>query len=514
MIDLGSPRQDHVDWHLLREGGTRISSVHSGDRLPFAERPIPSRNFALPLALAPHERVELYLRLASHDGLYEAMPVALYTRISFLAASDAESLVLTLYHGGLLALAAYNLLLFAATRQRAFGLYVGYMLSLLLWSFSFRGYAFQYLWPEAVVFNNNVLAVAAAWAFGLFGFFAVTYLRLRDSVPRWLLRLNQGLAWLNIAVLLPAAFDLHALAAGMGLVTGGCLALVSLSTGVWLLWRGQRQARFFVLAFSLLGVGASAYMLQVAALVPVNAFTSWGLLVGSGVEALVLALGLADAMNTLKAQMVAAERSAREAQQALNTRLEQQVQDRTQALEQANQRLLALSVTDELTGAFNRRHFNDFCQGALARRARGQPLAFCMFDLDLFKRYNDRYGHPAGDAALRTIAGAMQAELKRSGDVLFRLGGEEFGVLFSAASAAQAQAFVERLRELLQRLNIVHADSASGRMSASFGLGCWIGESDTALTPGRLYATADGALYAAKAAGRDRVVIGAEAQAA
>lgn len=511
VLDLGSPRQDHVDWHVLRDGGERITSVRSGDRLPFAQRPIPSRNFALPLSLAPHEHIELYMRLASHDGLYEAMPVALYTRLSFFAATDAESLALTLYHGGLLALVLYNLLLFAATRQRVFGLYVGYMLSLLLWSFSARGYAFQYLWPESTVFNNNVLAVSAAWAFAIFGFFTIEYLRLRECAPRWLLRLNQSLAWVNMAVLLPALADWHALSAAIGLITGVAMAAVALGTGIWLLLRGQRQARFFVLAFTLLGVGASAYMLQVAALVPVNAFTNWGLLVGSAFEGLVLALGLADAMNILKAQMLTAERAAREAQQALATRLEQQVQERTQALEQANQRLLTLSVTDELTGAYNRRHFNEFCRAALSRRQRREPLAFCMFDLDYFKRYNDRHGHQAGDAALRAVAAAIQAELKRSGDVLFRLGGEEFGLLFDAPSTEAALAFVQRLREVVLALQIPHHDSPAGQVTASFGLGCWSAEAALALTPERMMAVADLALYEAKAAGRDGVALHAEA---
>lgn len=511
VLDLGSPRQDYVDWHVLRDGGQRINTVRSGDRLPFAQRPIPSRNFALPLSLAPHERVELYMRLSNHDGVYEAMPVALYTRVSFLAASDAESLALTLYHGGILALTLYNLLLFIATRQRAFGLYVGYMLSLLVWSFTFRGYAYQYLWPEAVVFNDNVLTVAAAWAFGIFGFFTVDYLRLRESVPRWLLRANQVLAAMNFTVLLPALADRHALAASICLVGGVAMCLVALGTSLWLLWQGQRQSRFFVLAFSLLGVGASAYMLQVAALVPVNAFTSWGLLVGSAFEALVLALGLADAMNTLKAQALAAERRAREAQEALATRLEQQVQERTQALEQANQRLLALSVTDELTGAYNRRHFNEFCRSALSRRQRREPLAFCMFDLDYFKRYNDRHGHQAGDAALRAVAAAVQAELKRSGDVLFRLGGEEFGLLFDAPNAEAALDFVQRLREVLLALQIPHHDSPAGQVTASFGLGCWSAEAARSLTPERMVAVADLALYEAKAAGRDGVCMQAEA---
>lgn len=506
VVDLGNARQDHVSWFVLRgDGDEPAQTVHSGDRLPFAQRPLPARTLALPLRLQPGERVELVVRLASHDGLYEAMPVRLMPRDLFFAEDESQSLVVTLYHGGLLMLALYNLLLYFATRERAFGLYVGYMLNLLLWNFTFHGYGFKHLWPESMAFNNNVLTVGAAWAFGVFGLFTVEYLKLRDRVPRWVLRSNQVLAWANLAVVIPAAGDFYALGAGIGQVTGIAMTLVSLSTGVWLMCRGQRQARFFVIAFSALGVGAAAYILQVVGAVPANAFTTWGLQVGSCFEALLLAWGLADTMNTLKAEKIQAERRARQAQEAANRELEAQVTERTHALEHANQRLHALAVTDALTGAFNRRHFNEVCAAALEQRPRGEPLAFCMFDLDQFKQYNDVYGHQAGDNALCTVSRAVQAELERATDALFRLGGEEFGVLFSSGSEAQALAFAERLRQAVLAQHIAHEANPHGRMTASFGVGLWRDTGDGSLTPTAMYAAVDRALYAAKAAGRNCV---------
>ncbi|MEO8155062.1 MAG: diguanylate cyclase [Rhizobacter sp.] len=506
VVDLGNARQDYVSWYILR-GASDVpaQAVHSGDRLPFAQRPLLARRFAMPMRLEPGEHVEVMVRLASYDGLYEAMPMRLMPRELFLAEEESQSLVVTLYHGGLLALALYNLLLFFATRGRAFGLYVGYMLSLLLWNFTLHGYGFKHLWPESMAFNNNILTVGAAWAFGIFGLFTVEYLKLRESVPRWVLRTNQVLAWANMAIVIPAAADFYALGAGMGQATGIATAVVGLATGVWLLWHGQRQARFFVLAFSVLGVGATAYILQVVGAVPANAFTTWGLQVGSGFEALVLALGLADTMNTLKAEKIQAEQRARKAQEVANQQLEAQVAERTRALERANQRLHALAVTDVLTGAFNRRHFNDICAAALQQRPRSEPLAFCMFDLDHFKRYNDTYGHQAGDTALRAISMAIEAKLKRSSDTLFRLGGEEFGVLFCAGSQALAVAFVEQLRQAVLDQNIAHAGNPKGHMTASFGVGWWHEGDDGDLTPDAMYAAVDKALYAAKAAGRDCV---------
>ena len=353
VIDLGNPRQDYVDWYLFRGGATRVEVTRSGDRRPYAERPLDARNFALPISLQPGEEVELYVRLSSHDGLYEAMPFRLYSRRAFFAEADRENVILSLYHGGLLALAVYNFLFFVATRQRSFALYVGYMASLLAWNFVFRGYGFQYLWPDATAFNNNILTVAAAWAFGIFGFFTIEYLNLRENVPRWVLRLNQTLAWLNIAVAIPAALDLYAIGAGIGQVTGIAMALVSLVTGGWLLWCGLRQARFFMLAFTLLGIGATAYILQVIGVVPPNLWTTWGLQFGSVVEGLILALGLADALNVMRAKVLQAERQLREAEQFRITELEQRVAERTRELEdhRDNLRTLVEQRTSDLTAA-------------------------------------------------------------------------------------------------------------------------------------------------------------------
>ncbi len=506
VLDLGNPRQDHIHWYVLDEAGRLLVDARSGDRLPYGERLLPARRFALPIALPAGRGVQVLVRLASQDGLYEAMPTALYSRASFHAVNEREDLILTLYHGGLLALALYNLLLYIATRERSFGLYVGYLSCLLAWNLIFQGYGFKYLWPQAMAFNNNALTVCAAWAFGIFGFFTVEYLQLHQTAPRWVPRLILGMAWANIAVVIPATMDLYAVGAGMGHITGLGMTVSALAVGVWRLMKHQRQARFFVLAFAALGLGAGAYILQVIGIVPVNAFTTWGLQVGSGFEALVLALGLADAMNTLKAQKLEAERRERLAQQALNTQLELKVDERTRELARANQRLQRLAVTDELTGAYNRRRFNDVCRAAFDDRRHSAGLALCMFDLDHFKRFNDRHGHQAGDQALRLAAAAVQDALRRSEDALFRLGGEEFAVLFSADSPEQAVAVAEEMRAAIIALQLPHPDSAAGILTASFGVAYLHAVGDTEVSADRLYALADQALYAAKAQGRNCVV--------
>jgi len=273
----------------------------------------------------------------------------------------------------------------------------------MMWNFTVNGFSFQYLWPDSPVFNNHFLTFCSAYAFGLFGLFTIEYLKLRLNAPLLLVRVIQILAGLNFAVIIPAMFDYYAISVAYGQIVGVVMIVITLGPGIWLLIKGQRQARFFMTAFTMLWIGVTAYILKIIGWAPTNVFMTWGLQFGSSFEALILALGLADSMNILRQEKLEAERRAREAQETLAIGLEPQVQQRTQELALPNERLQELAITDDLTGAYNRRHFNTICSAAFHQRQLNEPLAFCMFDIDHFKRYNDQYGHGAGDDALQRV---------------------------------------------------------------------------------------------------------------
>ncbi len=193
----------------------------------------------------------------------------------------------------------------------------------------------------------------------------------------------------------------------------------------------------------------------------------------------------------------------------LNNSLEEMVRLRTAALEAANQRLAEMAVKDELTGAYNRRHFNEVFKAELSRRWRSHaPLAFCILDIDHFKRYNDHYGHQAGDKVLQSISVAVSNELKRAGDEFFRLGGEEFGILLIGNEELQAaEDFIETIRATIEALAIPHTMSEHGIVTASFGLVLLERDSPALARPEEIYLNADKLLYQAKADGRNCVVV-------
>lgn len=167
------------------------------------------------------------------------------------------------------------------------------------------------------------------------------------------------------------------------------------------------------------------------------------------------------------------------------------------------------AVHDALTGLLNRRTFEARLHDALLTAARvGSPLTMAMVDVDHFKRVNDEHGHAAGDVALRSVARAIRDAVRRT-DLVARWGGEEFAIAFPDTPLAEAALKVERMRDALSGMAIRLPGPAEVRLTVSAGLACTAHEGTE---PGRVTHTADGRLYAAKRAGRNRVVWTAEAR--
>jgi diguanylate cyclase (GGDEF)-like protein len=156
-----------------------------------------------------------------------------------------------------------------------------------------------------------------------------------------------------------------------------------------------------------------------------------------------------------------------------------------------------LSVTDSLTGLSNRRYLETRMNEEILRSSRHEfPMSFMMLDVDEFKSYNDRFGHPAGDEALKLV-GLILKDMVRGEDVPARYGGEEFAVLFPQTSIKEAEAIAERIRERVQETEFPYR-----RVTVSIGLSTYSGELSSM---SQLVSAADQALYDAKRSGRNTV---------
>jgi diguanylate cyclase (GGDEF)-like protein len=175
---------------------------------------------------------------------------------------------------------------------------------------------------------------------------------------------------------------------------------------------------------------------------------------------------------------------------------------RVQALELRNQ-----TFSDGLTGIANRRHFDLAIEREARRAKRGcTPLSLLMIDIDCFKAYNDHYGHQQGDETLVQVACALAGMLHRPTDLIARYGGEEFSVILPEMDQAQSLQLAEELRRRVRELAIPHAQ-AEGEACVTVSIGLATQLPEHAPCPALLIGAADRALYDAKRAGRNRVMV-------
>ena len=179
----------------------------------------------------------------------------------------------------------------------------------------------------------------------------------------------------------------------------------------------------------------------------------------------------------------------------------------------AEQALQNLATQDGLTGLANRRLLDERLLLEWQRCQRAEsPLTFMMADVDHFKQYNDRYGHPEGDHCLRTIAGSINQAIFRPADLVARYGGEEFAIIMPGTAAAGALVVAARVCEAVRQLAIPHAGNA-GHGVATISVGCHTRQVKPESTLSDIIENADRALYAAKAQGRNCVVANGDAMA-
>jgi diguanylate cyclase (GGDEF)-like protein/PAS domain S-box-containing protein len=176
------------------------------------------------------------------------------------------------------------------------------------------------------------------------------------------------------------------------------------------------------------------------------------------------------------------------------------------------ERLAILATHDGLTGLFNRRSFDDRLLAEWSRACRdGTTLSILMIDVDHFKKFNDQYGHPAGDQCLRSVARILASEIRRASDLAARYGGEEFAILLPNTDAAGCATIGQKIRRALEEAGMSHAQNLpSRRVTVSIGGASSRPDMNRSNGPAGLVEAADRALYAAKGRGRDQLVMAGE----
>jgi len=309
--------------------------------------------------------------------------------------------------------------------------------------------------------------------------------------------------WLSTLLMVGTFFLHYALVIKIGAIGASTAALLVLVISILSLRRRVRQAKYFIIAWSLLLLGIIIYALKTFGVLPSIFITEYGLQIGSAIEVVLLSFALAHRMRILKEEN---ERIQREATEMLEQRVQQRTQELDQALwnlSDANEKLKDISHIDGLTGVKNRAYFNEQFDLEWRRALRSHnPIGLLMVDIDHFKHVNDTYGHLGGDACLRQVAQCVAGAVRRPGDECFRYGGEEFVVLLANTDLAGTAHIGEIICRQIEALDILY-DGKKIAITISVGASSVIPKSD--VDRDSLIGNADSALYQAKHNGRNQV---------
>jgi len=501
-LEIGYPLLDHVNLYVVR-GDSVVKQVAVGDMRPFAERPMLRRNFVLPLALTAHEPVSLYLRVHS-DGTVQ-VPLSMWKGEVYDRHDENEIFVYGMLFGTLLVMMLYNLFVFLRIYIISYLYYLLFVGVFGLFLAGITGFGFMYLWPDWVVFQQYQSAFFLSLS-GIFGsLFVISFLGLKghNSLTGNILIavIVTQMLLLFLMALIPYHIAIQ-VSLGMNLVA----VLVALYTGIRLWMRGEPTAKLFTSAWGTFLIAAALTALAKFGYLPRVFLTESTMPVGMVLMVVLLSLALADQISAERYQRIRAQQRIIDMQLRTEVELEEQVQQRTVELEQANLQLRYLATTDDLTHINNRRHFFELATHAINLAHRHPlPLAMIMWDIDHFKAVNDQYGHDAGDVVLKTITEVCEGIIRNTDD-FGRLGGEEFAILLLQSSQNDAMTVAEKIRHRIEATEVLW-DGHTIRVTASFGV-CATPDNNPPDSIEEIMKRADEALYEAKRRGRNCVVAG------
>lgn len=475
---------DEVDIHFV-EKGTVVANFHLGDAWPFDERPLPERFLSVEHGFAPGD-TDVYIRVATPDPI--VLPIYLRDRAHATDRQRSQSYSYGFLYGYLVALLAYNALIFVSIRDRRYLLYSAFLAGFVAMNLAYTGHGFQWLWPDGVTVQRSINP-ALMTLFALMGLaFARSFLDTPKSLPRINPVLNTLMLVFPTAFALAFIFgDTQLPALRVAFLFVLVFSVVMPALGIWAVRFRIANARYFLLASLASAIGACITALSVWGIIEFEEWRYRAVEIGMLIDATLLAIALGGQFRAAQLENVRAEIAGIELAE-VNRKLNESLRE-----------LEHVAATDRLTGLWNRRHFDSVATAEMERAARYKsPTALLIFDIDHFKAINDTCGHQTGDEVLKELAQVVRRHMRES-DSVTRWGGEEFTALMPNTGLAAAGEAGEKLRHAVE----AYAFPRGLKVSISVGAAEWAGPAESL---DRWVARADDALYQAKHAGRNRVV--------
>lgn len=458
---------DEIQIYIRHRDTGRLQQYHTGDNHLFSTRPEAKRTFQFDVLLLPGVS-DIFLKVATPDPM--VIPIYLLNEDAANKRSLKFQYSYGFGYGYLLALLAYNAMLFFGLRDLRYLLYAIFLSAFTIMNISYTGHGFMWIWPELVEWQR--------WAqptlmilYGSTGLiFALHFLDIKKYSSRMYYFINYFMSAIITLFIFTVIFNNQTLALFTSFGFISVFVLLMLILGVVGVIHGNPSARYFLLAVFAGIIGAALTTASTWGFIPFNNWTFRAVEIGMLVEATLLALALAYRFRYVEEQQLKAEK---------------------------------LAQIDPLTELNNRRSFYDKAINVwgTAKRYNRMPSVI-LFDIDDFKALNDNFGHVCGDNAL-TETGKLLLSSIRTGDIVARWGGEEFILLLPESHLQDAAAFAERLREKIAALNLNCGDQAP-HFTASFGV---TQRTQQDVSIDALIERADKALYEAKSKGKNQVVL-------
>lgn len=528
ILALDNPLLDKVTiYHLVNN--KLANTVLMGDTFPYNERPFLSNIFLYPFKLNMDDTHTFYLHIQTEGSA--AIPLNLWSSNDLAQIAESTAVEHGFQLGVLAAIGIFSLFIAIASGSFSYSYYSGYVLSMTLLVATINGFAFRFLWPNWPILQQVMVPflLPIVMAFALM--FTEKILQLKYLNRRMLLTCRYSAVYI-LCIGLATPFIQYGTALYIEIISVAVLSLVLMVFAITQAINGHKLARMYTIGWVSMLTGACISSLLYLSVIDLNLKPQTPVMLGLTFEIIFMSLVLAIRYNDerkakLRIQQEALKqaqkiRSAREealkAEAESNEKLEQMVQERTLELEitlrelhEVNQKLTEQSTIDSLTGVKNRSAFDKrlIAESRISRRQE-TPIALLMLDIDRFKLINDRFGHLAGDEALRTIAQTLQQHLKRPTDLVSRYGGEEFAIILPNTAEDGALQVAETIRDAVASINF-EWEGVAIPLTISIGVSADIVTNDQHCT--KLLEQADKALYQAKNGGRNQVSLFSSVQA-
>ena len=301
LIEIGFPLLDNVEIYIFTADGDAeplmAKKEITGREIPFKERLFSHRNFVFPTSLFPYDSQNVYLRIKTDDGMI--FPVSIWERSSFYKKTQKELFSFGVYYGIIIIMILYNLFIFTSTKDNNYLYYILYIAAFGMFQLSMNGLAYQFLWSASPWWGIHANPFFIGWSALLGAGFSVKFLETPVYAPV-MDKLLKGLMVLSGILIIASLTVDYSITILAGQILPLSMILIAIPAAILCLKRGNRSARFYLIAWSAFFIGVILSTLRIMGLIQHNILTEHGLQIGSAFEMVLLALALADRINIMK----------------------------------------------------------------------------------------------------------------------------------------------------------------------------------------------------------------------